>query len=568
MMKTSLQKRLLFYVLGITTLFLLTISVINYWWAQDMVVDLSEKHASASADTAAARIHGYILQKGQNAWTLAQNEQIHEFVKKVSTQEVDLSTDATYKQMLTSFQRIVEENPDIQFVYIAVDKTQRLYGNIEFIYPVGYDVTKRPWYNMARQNKGISYTAPYICPLTGNYVVTACTAFYDSNGAFLGVAAVDILVNKISQIVSAVHLYDDDYAFLLDADGEIITNLKDDQYREAIMELETSEQQMRSTFSQMVAGQRGMNRVEMSDTEKYVLFSPVEDIGWSLGVVVPVDRVNSSIFDLAQIFFITLMIGITVIALLVSFLTDKITQPINTFTELMERVGDGDYSLRAPIESEDEIGQLGMSLNTMLNKQQSLIEQVIQTAYNMSMAGQELAISIGETRITLPMVTVNMGHIISSSESFNHLPEDQKITDNIYHDLTEQLILLMHTQRSISFRLKHIQLLLHSEDSIWDHDTQLEIMAALHETEDEFQQTSLYVENIQLGMTDLNAMVTRLAHNYEDMQYTLQRTSYNLGVLADLQSGSIDQATKTAGQLVEWSQKLIETSSVFRIKRL
>jgi hypothetical protein len=68
---------------------------------------------------------------------------------------------------------------------------------------------------------------------------------------------------------------------------------------------------------------------------------------------------------------------------------------------------------------------LGMSLNTMLDKQQSLIEQVIQTAYNMSMAGQELAISIGETRITLPMVTVNMGHIISSAESFNHLPEDQ-----------------------------------------------------------------------------------------------------------------------------------------------
>jgi len=567
-MKTSLQKRLLFYVLGVTTLFLLAISLINYWWAQNMVVSLSENYASANADTTAARIHGYILQKGQNAWTIAQNEQIHEFVKKVSTQEVDLTTDESYKQMLMSFQRIVEENPDIQFVYIAVDKTQRLYGNIEFKYPVGYDVTKRPWYRLARQHKGISYTAPYICPLTGNYVVTACTAFYDSNDAFLGVAAVDILVDKISKIVSAVHIYEEDYAFLLDADGEIITNLKDDKYREAIMELETNEQQMRSTFSQMVAGQRGMNRVELSDTEKYVLYSPVEDIGWSLGVVVPVDKVNSSIYDLAKIFFITLMIGIIVISLVVSFLTNKITQPINTFMKLMERVGDGDYSLRAPIESEDEIGQLGMSLNTMLGKQQSLIEQVIQTAYNMSMAGQELAISIGETRITLPMVTVNMGHIISSAESFNHLPEDQKITNNINHDLTEQLILLKHVRRSISFRLKHIQLRLNSEDSVWDHDTQMEIMTALQEIEAEYQQSNLYVENIQLGMTDLTTMITRLAHNYDDMQDTLQRTSYNLGVLADLQAESIDRATKTAGQLVEWSQKLIEKSTKFRINKI
>ena len=165
--------------------------------------------------------------------------------------------------------------------------------------------------------------------------------------------------------------------------------MKDDKYREANMELETTmSNKCRSTFSQMVAGQRGMNRVELSDTEKYVLYSPVEDIGWSLGVVVPVDKVNSSIYDLAKIFFITLMIGIIVISLVVSFLTNKITQPINTFMKLMERVGDGDYSLRAPIESEDEIGQLGMSLNTMLDKQQSIIDEGIQKTYKISMAGQ------------------------------------------------------------------------------------------------------------------------------------------------------------------------------------
>ena len=82
--------------------------------------------------------------------TLAQNEQIHAFVKRVSTaQDIDLSTDATHQQMLTSFRRITEENSDIKFVYVAVEATQRLYGNIEFVYPKNYDVTKRPWYQQA-----------------------------------------------------------------------------------------------------------------------------------------------------------------------------------------------------------------------------------------------------------------------------------------------------------------------------------------------------------------------------------------------------------------------------------
>ena len=237
-------------------------------------------------------------------------------------------------------------------------------------------------------------------------------------------------MGKIQQIVSELHIFKDDYAFLMDADGEIIVNLKDGDYRKQIMELENARSQMRSIFAQMISGQRGMTKVELNNVEKYVLFSPVEDIGWSMGFVVPVSEVTSSIYDLGKIFFITLIIGIIVISVLVSFLTAKITQPLNSFSKLMERVGEGDYTLRAPVTSEDELGQLAVSLNTMLDKQQSLIEQVIDTSYKMSLAGQELAITIGEARITLPMVTVNMGYILSKSESLSTYQRSNKTMKN------------------------------------------------------------------------------------------------------------------------------------------
>lgn len=565
-MKSSLQKRLLVYVLCLTTLFLLVISVINYWWAHDLVVDLSEKRALASADAAAARIQGYLRQKGQNAWTLAQNEQIHAFVKKVSSQEVDLATDPTYQQMLTSFQRIVEENSDISFVYVAVEETQRLYGNIEFTYPKNYDVTKRPWYQLASKTKGMVYTAPYICPLTGNYVATASTAFYDENGEVLGVASVDISVDEIRKIVSDVHIFNNDYAFLLDADGEIVTNLKDDHYRNSIKELKNALPQMQPTFSQMINGQRGMTRVELSHIDKYVLYSPVEDIGWSMGFVVPVAEVTSSIYDLARIFFITLVIGIVVISLLVNYFTSRITEPINSFSRLMEKVGEGNYSLRAEIVGDDEIGQLGVSLNTMLDKQQAFIEQVVDTSFKMCMAGKELAITIGEARITLPMVTVNMGHVLANTEAYLQLPDDQRNIDCFNHELSEEVILLMHAQRSISSRFKDIQVLLQAEDFYLDQVKQSEVISALKEIETQWRQSNTLVENIQLGLTDLNALINRLARNYEDMQNTLDKVSKSLGVLADLQSDSIDRATQTATELVEWSQILIEHSAFFRIK--
>lgn len=567
-MKHSIYNRWLIYILSVTILFLLFISLANYWWAHNVVVELSERHASASADVASVRIQSYLKEKGQNAWTLAQNEQIHAFVKRVSTtQDIDLSTDATHQQMLTSFRRITEENSDIKFVYVAVEATQRLYGNIEFVYPKNYDVTKRPWYQQASKTDGIIYTAPYICPLTGNYVVTAAKAFYDDNGNLLGVAAVDVLVGKIQQIVSELHIFKDDYAFLMDADGEIIVNLKDGDYRKQIMELEDAQSQMRSIFSQMISGHRGMTKVDLDNVEKYVLFSPVEDIGWSMGFVVPVSEVTSSVYDLGKIFFITLIIGIIVISVLVSFLTAKITQPLNSFSKLMERVGEGDYTLRAPVTSEDELGQLAVSLNTMLDKQQSLIEQVIDTSYKMSLAGQELAITIGEARITLPMVTVNMGYILSKSESFEHIPEEQQNNEKTIRELTEQAILLMHTQRNITSRLQNIKLMADGDNLEHDKFIQGELLSALQEIEAQCQQSGEFIENIQLGLSDLSTIINHLTYNYDDIQSTFQKVSKSLGVLADLQSDSIDRATKTATQLLDWSHILMEYSSLFRIKK-
>ncbi|MEN6326544.1 MAG: cache domain-containing protein, partial [Syntrophomonas sp.] len=254
----SIQKRLLVYVLSITTLFLLGIGILNYLWAERVVVDLSEQRTAAMADAAAAKIEGYLLQKGQNAWTLAQNEQIHSFIEKISLQEVDLSEDKDYQEMMTSFQRIVTLNPDIKFVYVGVDKTDRLYGNIEFTYPQGYKVSERPWYKAAAQERKLVFTGPYICPLTGNYVTTASVPIYSNNDELLGVAAVDMPVSRIEQIVNSVHIGQTGYAFMLDDQGNTITHPSSSNKGKPMLEMSKLNSGMPELINRMVNGEKGI----------------------------------------------------------------------------------------------------------------------------------------------------------------------------------------------------------------------------------------------------------------------------------------------------------------------
>jgi len=125
----------------------------------------------------------------------------------------------------------------------------------------------------------------------------------------------------------------------------------------------------------------------------------------------------------------------------------------------------------------------------------------------------------------------------------------------------------MHTQRNITSRLQNIKLMADGDNLEHDKFIQGELLSALQEIEAQCQQSGEFIENIQLGLSDLSTIINHLTYNYDDIQSTFQKVSKSLGVLADLQSDSIDRATKTATQLLDWSHILMEYSSLFRIKK-
>ena len=60
-------------------------------------------------------------------------------------------------------------------------------------YPTGYDPRKRPWYEMAKQSKTITWL-PIVDATTGRLILTVSMPFYRPDGSFAGVAAMDIKI--------------------------------------------------------------------------------------------------------------------------------------------------------------------------------------------------------------------------------------------------------------------------------------------------------------------------------------------------------------------------------------
>jgi len=564
----SIEKRLLVYVLAITTIFLLGISIVNYSWARYQVERLSQDKATAIADAATARIESYLLQRGQNAWTLAQNEQIHAFAKKVKSQPVDLEHDSDYQEMMTSFQRIVSLNQDIKFMYVAVAKIDRLFANMEFTYPENYDVTNRPWYQAAAREETLVYTAPYVCPLTAKYVVTASAPFYDEQGNFLGVAAVDIPVERMQKAIEEIHIGSTGYAFMLDENGEPIANPESPYYRKYIKSLKENKSVMDEIKGRMTTGEKGIAEISMRQSNNYLLYSPVSKVGWSVGVIVPVNEIRRDADRLGQFSLVTVIIGMMVISLLITGLTSRITKPIMEFANIMQRAEKGDFTVRATVDSQDEIGMLGNSLNHMLRQQENLIRQVISMANKMGVAGHELAITMSESRTTLPVVTSELSMLIGRSYIQGTDDRDSLENPPNIQLFMEEMIAWNHLCRSVFSQIGALSEAMPSlkntvsdlpEDFLMSYD----IKSLIQKTKDLCKLS----ESLLIDYIDIYNYVNGVGRNLDDYQNTLQIINQQINSIANIQLDATNRATETAGELVKYSQTLLELASSFHIQK-
>lgn len=568
-MYLGIQKRLLIYILSITTLFLVGIGILNYIWTEKVVVDLSEKRAATMADAAAAQIESYLLQKGQLAWTMAQDEYIHSFVQNLDSRYQDMSDDEDYKNLITSFKRIVHQDPDINIAYIAVEKTQRVYDSTEYENPPEYLVSSRPWYKEAVSARGLVYSSPYICPVSGKNVVSAAVPFYDDDGNLMGVAAVEILVDKIEKIVSDVHLFQSGYSFMLGAGKKVIYCPSEEHLQRVEDSINNHEEGVGKHTDRMVRGEKGLGRIVATGVEKYLFYTPISKVGWSLGVVVPRSEVTEALIPLGRISCITVVVGLLIITMIVIILTSRITRPVNEFTQIMGKVKDGDYTVRARVNAKDEVGELGESLNQMLDRQQNLIEQVITTAYNMGIAGHELAIIIGEGRALIPTVTAELSEIMGKLNIKELKPDGNRYSPMSVRSLFEEIILLNYKNRSLLMAMKEIEQWISNQKNHYkEQSTKIPvewIEKNFNYISEKIVDIAQSAEELQMSFIDMSESIENRLQSVMDIMNTLEIVNKQINTISEIQADLLKRVSSTSMGLSEWSQSLLELTSSFNI---
>ncbi|MGX8702996.1 MAG: sensor domain-containing diguanylate cyclase, partial [bacterium] len=192
------------------------------------------------------------------------------------------------------------------------------------------------------------------------------------NETFVGVIGIEIDYETLAHEVENIRLLEDGYAFLIDADSNVIYHPKMDSiliYEHKAIPLPE--------------GLRGDNthiQYKYEGIDKEAVWRPLRN-GMRLYVTVPVSRINSAWQDMIwEILLASLILLVLAVTVTLRF-TGHLTKPLLELTKAAKKVSDGNYEFTLDYDKNDEIGILTQTFRQLASSTKEHINSLNQQVF-------------------------------------------------------------------------------------------------------------------------------------------------------------------------------------------
>ncbi len=358
----------------------------------------------------------------------------------------------TLKQLDFVVPNILRTDTDVVAIYFGGPSGETVYYpdvDLANIVPPDFDVTQRPWYLAAGPAEDPArkavWSVPYLDAARHGLVITTSYPIYESIHGFRGVVAMDIQLNRLSSLVAAIHIGNTGYAFVTDKDGRLIAmpdaGYTDLGYTAEDMPLgdviapdklpKPFPPDLLATIARMRTGQSGLETVKVNGQDRYVIFRPLNEVGYNLAIMVPTqemlataaaarEQVSTSAVSTQQITFV-IVAGILIFALLATIaISNTLIAPLVGLTATADQIAKGNLDARAKVQGQDEIATLGNTLNTMTARLRGSIQTLERRVKDRTAALEAASFAAGRRAAQFEAIT-QVTRAISSIRNMDEL---------------------------------------------------------------------------------------------------------------------------------------------------
>lgn len=344
----------------------------------------------------------------------------------------------------------LENNPDIIAIYFGGTSGETVYfPNIDLaaIVPPDFDVTGRPWFVEAAPAQNplgrVVWSAPYQDAALNGLVITTSTPVFNSKKEFQGVSAMDIQLNRITRLVSNIHVGKTGYAFVIDQDNRLIAlpqaGYADFGVTAATVPLgEILDQknlgnvspEFFSVLKEITLG-RNIKSVNLGGVERFIVYQQIPEVKYSLAIIVPSNEmlvesitVNEQVAletgNTVRISMILVLVILAMASLATFGIGNRLTAPLKDLTSVANEIIAGNFEAKAGIQEHDEIGTLAETLNVMTSTVRDMI-QSLENRVDERTSELKDELQRGEYRARQLEAVTKVAHAINAAQNLQEL---------------------------------------------------------------------------------------------------------------------------------------------------
>ena len=217
------------------------------------------------------------------------------------------------------------------------------------------DTSKLVWFTVPKHEGKPIWLPPYI---TDNLDVRVIS--YDApvywKGQFIGVIGIEVDYSTMAEVINSIRLYDNGYAFLCDADGNLFYHPHID-----VADLSSGSE---FEFPYREGDENKVIRYAYRGEKKEAVWCTLSN-GLRLSVTVPVSETQGEWKGLILNISLGAVVVLIAASLFLMYYTRHITKPLEQLTAAAEQIERGNYDLDLIYDEDDELGRLTRSFKDL-----------------------------------------------------------------------------------------------------------------------------------------------------------------------------------------------------------
>jgi len=203
---------------------------------------------------------------------------------------------------------------------------------------------------------------------TDNTIICYCEPIYNHNHRKLGLLGIEFPIERMTDFIHDIRLFESGYIFLTDEYGNFILHPHKNisKFKNILSYINQPTINYSNILDRFFWGQEGNGIVFRNNIKYFIYFVTVKNLNWRMGIICPYDEISTTYHKFYSLLLVILCSSMLFLIWAVFKIVYKISRPLKIFAVNVKKISNGEIDLNLPsITSDDEIGELHEAFRQM-----------------------------------------------------------------------------------------------------------------------------------------------------------------------------------------------------------